>query len=57
MDAFTYYLIITVNLTPKEINDMDLEDLFLLGECHACDQANRINVQKYYNSQMKKPKK
>lgn len=51
-----YLLIITVGLTPKEIDEMDLEDLELLAKCRISDNANKVAVQKYYASKMKKPK-
>lgn len=55
VNPFVFYLITSVGLTPKEIDEMDLEDLYLLGECYVCDSANKINVNRYY-SKMKKPK-
>lgn len=52
-----YMLIITCGLTPKEIDEMDLEDLGTLAKCRISDNVNKASVQRYYADKMKKPKK
>lgn len=50
-----YLLIVNVGLTPKEIDEMDLEDLGTLAKCRISDSVNKASVQKYYANKMKKP--
>lgn len=51
-----YMLIVTLGLTPKEIDEMDLDDLCLFAKCRIADNVNKVAVQKYYANKMKKPK-
>lgn len=51
-----YMLIISCGLTPKEIDEMDLEDLETYAKCKISDNVNKASVQRYYANKMKKPK-
>ena len=55
VNPYIYLLIVTVGLTPKEIDEMDLEDLGTLAKCRIADNVNKASVQKYYAEKMKKP--
>ena len=52
-----YFCIVSLGLTPKEIDEMDLEDLGLYAKCRMADNINKVAVQKYYADKMKKPKR
>lgn len=56
VNPFIYVLIVSCGLTPKEIDEMDLEDLGILAKCKLTDNTNKASVQKYYANKMKRPK-
>ena len=51
-----YILIVNVGLTPKEIDEMDLEELGTLAKCKIAESINKVSIQRYYADKMKKPK-
>jgi hypothetical protein len=50
-------MIATMNLTAKDINDMDLDEIFLTAKCRIVNQVNEAVVNKYYSNKTRKPKK